>query len=146
MDLLYVGPLGHPSNLEDAADGGEPKQLTTGGGYQALESPDGKLLFYVRDRGEHGVWSVPVNGGSEVPVLETAWHNAWAVSAKGIYYLDFDHATSSAVSVNRFDILTRNIVTVAKVPPPITRACRRLPLARTAVGSHGSLPTIGRPG
>lgn len=103
------------------ADGGEPKQLTTGGGYQALESPDGKLLFYVRDRGEHGVWSVPVNGGSEVPVLETAWHNAWAVSAKGIYYLDFDHATSSAVPVNRFDILTRNIVTVAKVPPPITR-------------------------
>jgi Tol biopolymer transport system component len=103
------------------ADRGEPKQLTEGGGYQAIESPDGKLLFYVKERGERGIWSVPVNGGREVPVLEAAWHNAWAVTAQGIYYLDFDHATPSAVPVNRFDFLKRNIVNVAKISPPIAR-------------------------
>jgi len=70
------------------ADGREPIQLTAGGGYQALESPDGKLLFYAKERGRPGIWSVPVGGGPEVPVLEAARHNAWAVAEGGIYYID----------------------------------------------------------
>ena len=32
------------------ADGREPTQLTAGGGYQAFESPDGKLVFYAKER------------------------------------------------------------------------------------------------
>jgi dipeptidyl aminopeptidase/acylaminoacyl peptidase len=112
------------------ADGGEPRQLTKGGGYQALESPDGQVLFYAKERGERGVWSVPVNGGSEVPVLEAAWHNAWAVAAQGVYYLDFDHATSSTVPVSRFDFATRNTVDIAKVPTPIARGVPAFAVSR----------------
>ena len=47
------------------ADGSEPTQLTKGGGYQAFESPDGKLVFYAKERGRPGIWSVPVGGGPE---------------------------------------------------------------------------------
>ena len=40
-----------------------------------------------QQRGLRGIWSVPVGGGPEVPVLQSAWHNAWAVAEGGIYYL-----------------------------------------------------------
>jgi Tol biopolymer transport system component len=101
------------------ADGSEPTQLTKGGGYQAFESPDGKLLFYAKQRRRPGIWSVPVGGGPEVPVLEAAQHNAWAVATGGIYYIDYDHANSSTVPVNRFDFATGRTMNVAKLPTPV---------------------------
>jgi Tol biopolymer transport system component len=101
------------------ADGSEPTQLTTGGGYQAFESPDGKRVFYAKERGRPGIWSVPASGGPEVPVLETARHNAWAVANGGIYYIDYDRADASTVPVNRFDFATGRTVNVAKLPAPV---------------------------
>jgi Tol biopolymer transport system component/DNA-binding winged helix-turn-helix (wHTH) protein len=101
------------------ADGGEPTQLTKGGGYQAFESLDGKLVFYAKERGRPGIWSVPVDGGPETLVLEAAQHNAWAVAKGGIYYIDYDHADSSTVPVNRFDLATGKTVSVAKLPAPV---------------------------
>jgi len=101
------------------ADGSEPTQLTTGGGYQAFESPDGKLVFYAKERGHPGIWSVPVGGGPELPVLEAARHNAWAVASGGIYYIDYDRADASTVPVNRFDVATGRTVTAAKLPVPV---------------------------
>jgi Tol biopolymer transport system component len=112
------------------ADGREPIQLTAGGGYQALESPDGKLLFYAKERGRPGIWSVPVGGGPEVPVLEAARHNAWAVAENGIYYIDYDHADASTVPVNRFDLATGKTVNVAKLPAPVARNVPALAVRR----------------
>jgi hypothetical protein len=39
-----------------------------------------------------------------------------AVAEGGIYYIDFDHAGSSTVPVNRFDPATRRTVNVTKLP------------------------------
>ena len=46
-------------------------QVTRGGGFAAIESPDGRTLYYAR-RGESSawsVWSMPAGGGEESPVL-----------------------------------------------------------------------------
>jgi Tol biopolymer transport system component len=64
-------------------------QVTNGGGYSAVESPDGTTVFFVRDRARSGVWKVPVRGGPESQVgafrfLGTC-HN-YAVGPEGIYY------------------------------------------------------------
>jgi hypothetical protein len=95
-----------------------------------LESPDGKLLFYAKERGRPGIWSVPVGGGPEVPVLEAARHNAWAVAENGIYYIDYDHADASTVPVNRFDLATGKTVNVAKLPAPVARNVPALAVRR----------------
>jgi Tol biopolymer transport system component/DNA-binding winged helix-turn-helix (wHTH) protein len=127
------------------ADGSEPIQLTKGGGYQAFESPDGKLVFYAKGRGLRGIWSVPVDGGPEVPVLQSAWHNAWAVAEGGIYYVDFDHAGTSDVPVNRFDFATGKTVNVTKLPAPVATGLPALAVRRdgrwlawVAMVDHGS--------
>jgi len=99
-----------------AADGGHPIQLTNGGGYQAFAAPDGKLVYYAKQRLGHGIWSVPVAGGVEQPVLEAAWPNAWTVARDGIYYLDFDKATPSTTPVKRFDFKTGKLAAVATIP------------------------------
>jgi Tol biopolymer transport system component len=127
------------------ADGSEPTQLTKGGGYQAFESLDGRLVFYAKERGRPGIWSVPAGGGPEVPVLEVARHNAWAVAEGGIYYIDFDHAGSSTVPVNRFDRATGRTVNVTKLPAPVATDVPALAVRRdgrwlawVAMVDHGS--------
>jgi Tol biopolymer transport system component/DNA-binding winged helix-turn-helix (wHTH) protein len=111
-------------------DGGGPTQLTKGGGYQAVESLDGKLVLYAKERGRPGIWSVPAGGGPEIPVLEAAQHNAWAVAEGGIYYIDYDHADASAVPVNRFDFGTRRTVNAAKLPVPVATGVPALAVRR----------------
>jgi dipeptidyl aminopeptidase/acylaminoacyl peptidase len=112
------------------ADGSQPTQLTKGGGYQAFESLDGKLVFYAKQRSGPGIRSVPVGGGPETPVLEAAWHNAWAVAKGGIYYIDYDHADSSTVPVSRFDLATGRTVNVTKLPAPVATGVPALAVRR----------------
>ena len=68
-------------------------QVTKGGGDEAFESPDGKL-YYTKSWASRGLWSVPVGGGEEMPVLEPVWSSYWAVAEKGIYFLDLDAGPS----------------------------------------------------
>lgn len=73
------------------AGGGEPRQITRGGGFDLFESPDGKRLYYTK--AGRGIWTVPVEGGPEtlVPGLENAglWRS-WAVTPRGLYYTSRD--------------------------------------------------------
>ena len=63
-------------------------QVTNGGGYSAVESPDGRSVFFVH-RPSAGVWRVPVSGGPETEVGEFRIlgtpHN-FVVRSEGIYY------------------------------------------------------------
>jgi Tol biopolymer transport system component len=71
-------------------EGGKAVQVTRGGAFDSLESPDGKLLYFRRGSGEAGVWSVPVDGGPESPVSEFSqasnWR-AWGVTQQGFYFI-----------------------------------------------------------
>ena len=64
-------------------------QLTSGGGYSPVESPDGTAVFFVRDRAALSVWKVPVQGGPESQVGAFRFfgtsHN-YVVRPEGIYY------------------------------------------------------------
>lgn len=103
------------------AGGGHPSQITQRGGYQAFESPDGKTVYYAKQRHAPGVWGVPANGGAEVLVSDLAWQNLWSVARDGIYYFDlsgqiqqvFD--TPRQVPVKKLDPATGKITTVANI-------------------------------
>jgi len=69
--------------------GGAAQQVTTEGGYAALESPDGQWLYLSRfDR--KGLWRRPTSGGAEQVVsLDVApedWPN-WGVTDSGAFFV-----------------------------------------------------------
>jgi Tol biopolymer transport system component len=103
------------------AGGGQPLQITKGGGYQALESPDGQTVYYAKERHAPGVWNVPANGGPERMVSELAWQNLWSVANDGVYYFDlsgqdqqvFD--TPRQIPLRKIDLNTKKVTTVTSI-------------------------------
>jgi Tol biopolymer transport system component len=68
--------------------GGTPAQVTRHGGISAVESTDGRYIYYSKFE-EGGIWRMPVQGGEETHVLDIdgdGWPN-WALSSEGIYFL-----------------------------------------------------------
>jgi dipeptidyl aminopeptidase/acylaminoacyl peptidase len=73
------------------AAGGQAVQITKRGGFAAFESQDGKTLYYAKGIDIDGLWSVPVNGGNEAPVLDfpkASFWGYWALVEKGIYFVN----------------------------------------------------------
>jgi Tol biopolymer transport system component len=92
-------------------DGGEPVQVTYRGGYEAVESADGRSVYYTR-RGIAGLWKTTEDGGDETLVLkELQWNYSknWTVTSKGIYYLacSEDASVTSPCSAYFFDFETK---------------------------------------
>lgn len=77
-----------------------PVQVTTGGGFNAMESPDGKYLYFARGRGKRGLWRRPLDGSRnavEEPVLESLQYwGWWALGPNGIYFLEKTEVTGEA--------------------------------------------------
>jgi hypothetical protein len=90
-------------------DGGEPVQLTRRGA-EALESPDGRIVYYtkVAEIGP-GRWSVPVGGGEEERVLESVRFGYWTIARSGIYFIDFDVPRDAARPLKFFDFQSRRV-------------------------------------
>jgi Tol biopolymer transport system component/DNA-binding winged helix-turn-helix (wHTH) protein len=76
-------------SLEDGAE----RQLTEHGGFDPLESYDGRTIYYSKFD-EPGIWSMPVSGGSESSVVtgkpQVSYWGHWAVTESGLYLLDAD--------------------------------------------------------
>ena len=72
------------------AEAGATVQVTKRGGFAAFESPDGKFVYYAKNRSvENAIWRIPVQGGEETPVVErlsSGWGH-WAVANKGITFV-----------------------------------------------------------
>ncbi len=68
--------------------GGEAVQVTHDGGVYALESADGKSIYYSKAESGAGIWRVPVSGGEETEVVPgpIGWGD-WALSGSGIYFM-----------------------------------------------------------
>jgi Tol biopolymer transport system component len=94
------------------AEGGEAVQLTRGGAWEALASPDGKALYFIRDRTRPGLWSIPVEGGKETAELNPVWISNWTLTPEGIYFVDFNG--EPALKFRRFGSPT--IRTLGAVP------------------------------
>jgi Tol biopolymer transport system component/DNA-binding winged helix-turn-helix (wHTH) protein len=64
-------------------------QLTTGGGYAAQPSPDGKTIFFTRLE-QQGVFAMPAGGGPVtllVPAVRAAETVNWRATPHGIYFV-----------------------------------------------------------
>jgi Tol biopolymer transport system component len=101
------------------AGGGPLVQITRNGAYDAFESPDGKLLYFVKSGDAPGLWSVPVDGGEETSVLGPVSQSYWAVADKGIFFLDLTAGVRALKPIKFFDFQTRKTRDIGSVQSPV---------------------------
>jgi len=97
------------------AEGGEAVQITKQGGYVAFESPDGKFVYYTK-KDTPGIWRAPVEGGKEIPVIDSfnlSDNVNWALVTDGIYFIDSGAKEGAAIEF--FSLITRRITKVAEL-------------------------------
>jgi len=95
-----------PSSGEEA---GSARQVTRGGGSTAIESTDGKYVYFARRLSgtpdpQNSLWRIPVEGGDEEVVVESfrSTPGSWDLTAEGIYFVDQRPSTSGMPWVVRF--------------------------------------------
>jgi Tol biopolymer transport system component/DNA-binding winged helix-turn-helix (wHTH) protein len=73
------------------SEGGNAIQVTKGGGFYAIQSFDGKMLYYIKSGRQYfgvgQIWKVPSEGGTESQVLDqdVFWGNL-TMGADGLYF------------------------------------------------------------
>ncbi len=74
-------------------ENGSERQLTEHGGFDPLESYDGRTIYYSKFD-EPGIWSMPASGGSKSLVVagkpQVSYWGHWTVTESGLYLLDAD--------------------------------------------------------
>ena len=70
------------------SEGGAAVQVTHGGGYYGVESPDARFLYYSRTLDTSGIWLASTTGGEPTEIVPgpLAWQT-WALGAHGLYWL-----------------------------------------------------------
>jgi Tol biopolymer transport system component/DNA-binding winged helix-turn-helix (wHTH) protein len=72
----------------------EAKQITRDGGFDAVESADGRTLYYVHDMATTSVWRMPVAGGAPTAVIDSVGQRLWGYWAVSPHYLMYFHRRS----------------------------------------------------
>jgi Tol biopolymer transport system component len=91
---------------------GVAAQVTQHGGFSAVESYDGKYLYYVKFFSP-GIWRMPLSGGAEERITDQpqAWYWAhWDITDSGLYF--FDIAASPRPGIKFYDFQTHRITPV----------------------------------
>jgi Tol biopolymer transport system component/DNA-binding winged helix-turn-helix (wHTH) protein len=98
--------------------GGAPLKLTRQGGISAVESSDGRYLYYSKFE-EGGVWRMAVEGREETKVLDIGgdgWPN-WALSSEGIYFLKWSKSSHPTIQLLSFATgKTHPVLTLEREP------------------------------
>lgn len=69
------------------AVGGEAVQVTRNGGMAAVESADGKTLYFNKPAGAGSLWKMPVDGGGETQLADALYRFNFAVGRTGLYFM-----------------------------------------------------------
>lgn len=96
--------------------GGPPVRVTTNGGVYAIESLDGRFLYYSKYP-EPGVWKRALQSGEEshVPVNVCCWFG-WDVARTGIYFLNLDVPPNGRIEF--FDFATQQSTPILSLERP----------------------------
>lgn len=100
-------------------EGGRAIPVSTRGGRQAFESPDGRTLYFIPSAPELGIYQMPVAGGPETLVPGTGEYNVnrhWAISDEGIYFAGLER---SAPSIVFYRFATGKIEPVRELQKPL---------------------------
>lgn len=98
--------------------GGAANQITRNRGFESMESPDGKFLYYSKGR-EPGIWRIPTEGGAEERAAEFEnvgkWRY-WSVTSQGYFYAAME--SGPFPSIDFFDSVRRRKTELVKLQRP----------------------------
>jgi hypothetical protein len=84
------------------ANGGTATRLTKNGGAIALESPDGREIFYTKTT-EPGLWMLDLESGAESRIVSnTVGFESFAIARRGIYFQHAVEGPGFAISFMSF--------------------------------------------
>jgi Tol biopolymer transport system component len=98
-------------------------QVTRSGGFNGVESLDGKYLYFNKGRDKAALWrqNVSSGAGSEQPVLESLeWWGWWALGPKGIYFFQAVAPRSPRVHLNFLDQATNRVYDLAALTKDVS--------------------------
>ncbi len=110
-----------------AASGESPStpavQVTQGGGADALESADGKYLYFAKDYEKPGLWRKQLddNKSREEPVLTSLQHwGWWALAPQGVYFFEQpDSPPGAKTRLNFFDLASKRTSLLTTLDKPV---------------------------
>jgi Tol biopolymer transport system component len=94
--------------------GGVPRQVTSVGGWLSQESTDGRDLYFTSPPAgtvSSSLWRMPVSGGTAVKFIDGIIGFSFAVSDRGIYYVDQPAAESR---LQFYDLMSQSSALVAR--------------------------------
>jgi len=77
-------------------EGGEASRVTDNGGRNAMESDDGRILYYWR---AGWVYRRPASGGAEARVAEAQEWGHWVVRGAGLYIFNADARPNPSIEL-----------------------------------------------
>lgn len=95
------------------ANGGDAVSVTQNGGFDSYESPDGKFLYYTRQRETAGVWRLQLETGNEEAIAGLEGikdHRSWILSGRRLYFVQ---STRSGAVLKFLDLATGRVANVA---------------------------------
>jgi eukaryotic-like serine/threonine-protein kinase len=104
--FIYFGSdrTGRAETWRIPSDGGPAVQVTRGGSGYALESEDGRELYYSKPS-PSGIWRVPLSGGNESEVVKGPVEPTdWALTRRGIYYGTWTVADQASFHLREFNV------------------------------------------
>ena len=125
--------------------GGDAFQVTKNGGSEAQDSPDGKLLYVVKNSADRlrstdsthtsapgGLWTMPVAGGQETLLIPSVTAGYWCVTTPGIVYVDLTKPPDSRdpKPVLFYDFATRRTTQVATIEKGLESAFMNFSVTR----------------
>jgi dipeptidyl aminopeptidase/acylaminoacyl peptidase len=114
-------------------DGANPVQITKSGGFELLESLDGKWLLYTKSDRSPGLWRMTREGGAEELLLPNVVAGNWNPVEGGIVYADLPASSQSARVRGRIEegVVTRDWFETGQ-GKPAGRIDRLIPLGTAA--------------
>jgi Tol biopolymer transport system component len=105
-----------------SVEDGSERQLTEHGGFDPLESYDGRTIYYSK-YDEPGIWNIPASGGSESLVVagmpQVSYWGHWAVTESGLYLLDADAEPRPTIEFYSFATRrTTPVLSLERSPSP----------------------------
>jgi Tol biopolymer transport system component/DNA-binding winged helix-turn-helix (wHTH) protein len=112
--IYFASPrTGSRQIWKHSVEDGSERQLTEHGGFDPLESYDGRTIYYSKFD-EPGIWSMPASEGSESPVVtgkpQVSYWGHWAVTESGLYLLNAD--AEPRPTIEFYSFATRRITPV----------------------------------
>ncbi len=107
------------------AHGGPARQITFSGGFESMESHDGRYLYYTKGRRVPGIWRMPVSGGKEelLPELKPVERfRYWELGRGGVYFV----RSYKEPRLEFFDFATGHVVALRTLPRPPSDLVRGL--------------------